>query len=122
MSDNKTDDIVVFQNSLGEEISNDPRWHAMKTLRDAGISFDQSQPEARQAAFRAAAADDADLGDDEETEPDVDENGARTYKELDGPALKKLATERGVDIKGLKKVGEVRDALRAADAAGSAQE
>lgn len=116
MADNtEKDPIVVFLDSEGNEISNDPRWHAMKTLREAGISFDQSQPEERQAAFRAAAEDGDSLDDDEPSDPEVDEDGIRTYKELDGKALKAVAGSRGVDISGLKKVGEVREALRAAD-------
>ncbi len=42
---------------------------------------------------------------------------AGPYDGLDAKALKALAAEREVDITGLKKVGEVRAALTAADAA-----
>lgn len=105
---------VVFLNSRGEEVSNDPIWHAQKTLREAGVSFDASQPLVQQQQLRTLASDDDALGDD--VEQDVDSDGARTYKELDKEALKSLAAARGVDISGMRRVGEVRDALRAADA------
>jgi len=85
-----THEPVVFQNSLGEEISNDPYWKAQKTM----------------AEYAAAngAPDDSDeaIGED--------------YKSFDGKALKAMAKKRGVDITGLKTVGAVRDALIAADA------
>lgn len=82
-----SDDIVTFLDAEGNEISNDPRWQARKLL---GLSS----------------------GADEEMPEDES-----PYASLGGAELKKLAQERGVDIKGLKKVGEVRAALEAADAA-----
>lgn len=109
---------VTFLSADGEEISNDPVWHAKKTLEQAGQPFAGSQPEEQQARLRQiAAADDDNLGDDDDTEEAKDDAGNRTYAELDAKGVKKEATDRGVDIKGLKKVGEVREALIAADTA-----
>ncbi len=113
---------VVFLDSAGNEISNDPVWHAQKTLRAAGVSFDNSQPDAQARLLEqqnaAATADDDDEIDADAAEPeqDVDDSGARTYKELKGAELKSLASTRGVDITGAKTVGDVRKALIAADA------
>jgi hypothetical protein len=119
MAENQ-DGPVVFLDSAGNEISNDPVWHAQKTLRDRGISFDASQPETMQRAPQdtAAASDEDDLDVPEAPpEPAVDDDGNRTYKELSGAELKSLANNRGVDTKGLTKVGQVRNALMEADAA-----
>ena len=79
---------VIFYNSRGEEISNDPIWKAQRVL---GIQAETTS-------------------DDEEIDTDP-------YSALNGTELKALAAERGVDIKGLTKVGQVRDALRRADEA-----
>lgn len=117
-------DYVTFENSLGEEISNDPRWHAERVLADAGVEGEKDQRIAElEAALREAtgssevrSADDAEMEGDDDT-PDVDPaTGTRTYKELDSKALKALAAEREVDITGLTKVGQVRQALVDADA------
>lgn len=78
-------ETVTFLNSRGEVISNDPVWKAQQLL---GIKPDDS---------------------DEEM---LDEN---PYANMTARELKDLAAERGVDISGLKKVGEVREALAAAD-------
>lgn len=111
---------VVFLNASGEEVSNDPNWLAMKQLQAAGISFNQSQPghleSVLQAANRPAPAEDDEDIDDGEPEEALDEAGNRTYAELSGKALVSLADERGVERKGLKKVGELRAALIQADA------
>lgn len=112
---------VVFLDSAGNEISNDPVWHAQKTLRAAGVSFENSQPDAQARLLEQQNAatddDDAELeAEAAEPEQDVDESGARTYKELKGADLKSLANSRGVDITGAKTVGDVRKALIAADA------
>lgn len=92
---------VTFLNSRGETISNDPVWKAQQTIQAAGADN--------------GASDDDNL----DKEPQLDADGNRTYGELDGKELKALAEERGVDISGLKKVGEVRQALIDADAANS---
>jgi len=51
---------------------------------------------------------------------DADDDLGDDYDDLNGKELKALAAEREVDISGLKKVGEVREALRADDAAKAA--
>lgn len=79
---------VTFTNSLGEVISNDPIFLAQQTLARAGMG-----------------ASDADQSID----------GDNPYADLGGKELKALAKERGVDITGLKTLGQVRDALVAAD-------
>lgn len=106
--------FVTFLDSEGNEISNDPRWLAKKTLEDAGfgVSFNQSQP--IQANTRMAQAAGVSNDDDDELGED-DEDRTEDYKSYSGSELKKLANARGVDISGLKKVGEVRKALMAAD-------
>ena len=112
------DDIVTFLNSAGEEISNDPRWLAKKNLANSGTDVDALQAEnealkARLAALEAGATDDSAGVDEDEAQKDDGDD----YDKLDGKALKALAGERGVDIKGMTKVSEVRAALREADKA-----
>jgi len=93
-------DYVVFENSQGEEISNDPRWRAEKTLREAGVEVNAQRP----------------VGDPDDMEVDTSD-----YAGMKAAQLVKIAKERGVDIKGLKKVGEVRAALEKADEAEAQQ-
>lgn len=88
---------VVFLNSLGEEISNDPIFHAQKTLEAAGI-----------AVGNTADDDDDQLQKDSDTPP--------TYEGISGKDLKQLAAEKGVDLTGLTTVGELRAALVQSDA------
>lgn len=108
--------VITFLSADGEEISNDPVWHARKTLALYGQPFNGSQPEEQGARLkRIAANDDDNLGEDDDTEEAKDDDGNRTYAELDAKAVKKEAVDRGVDIKGLTKVGQVRAALIAAD-------
>ena len=82
-----THEPVTFLNSRGEVITNDPILRAQQLL---GID---------------PSADDSDeeIGDE--------------FEDLGGKELKALAKEREVDISGLRTVGEVREALRAAAAA-----
>lgn len=108
----ETYEPVTFENSLGETISNDPIYLAQKTLENAGIAFNQSQP-AQLAAAQAAAADDSD--------EDLDEDEATDYSKLGQKELKELADERGVDISSAKKVGEVRQLLIDADVKAAAE-
>lgn len=121
------DDIVTFQNSLGETISNDPRWYARKTLAADGVDVDTLQAEnealraqlaALSAAQPGAVGQVIDAGDDEE---DDENDGTGPYDSVTGPALGKLAKERGIELKhedGTKlKAGEVRAALVAQDEA-----
>lgn len=122
-------DYVTFLNADGEEISNDPRWHAEKLLKQAGVEISDSavsdevkaqitakdqEIEALKAALAAKEQEET-LEDDDEVQPDVDEAGARTYKELTGKALSSYAKDRGIDTTGMTKVGQVRAALIAAD-------
>lgn len=97
---------VVFENSQGEEVSNDPVWIAQKTLErygvQQGVAFGQVRPE------RPADSD----------EPLLDTS---KYNDLSGAELKKLAEDRGVDISGLKTKGQVREALATADEAEAKQ-
>jgi hypothetical protein len=67
------------------------------------------------AATEGAPGNEA-TADDEDEEHDVDDAGNRTYAEVSGKELKTLARDRGVDIAGMTKVGQVREALIAADA------
>lgn len=109
---------IVFENSLGEEISNDPVYLAQKTLKDAGVTFQNSQPDVAKAQLQQAtdkarqpAQDDDALDDDEQ--PDLDDSGFRTYKELDGKGVQAEAKSRGIIAKdlGIKTVGDLRTAL-----------
>lgn len=125
-TDTKTDsdDIVVFEDSQGNEISNDPRWFARKVLGSEGVDVAAMEAELEELrAFKAAQvatpaqpqtqnppAED-DLGDAED-EPEDDK-----YSALKGAELKDLAKTEGLDITGLKTVGEVRKAFRDRDAA-----
>lgn len=113
---------VVFLDADGNEISNDPVWHARNTLAAAGVDEStvdnsnlQAEIDAKDAeieALKAALAAQETLDEDENGKDDGD-----NYDKLDGKGLKALAKERNVDIKGMTKVSQVREALRAADKA-----
>ena len=106
---------VIFEDSAGNIISNDPIYLAQKTLEAAGVSFENSQPnELADAAKQAAKTEETPA---ETVEESLDDDGNRDYDELDGKGLMSLASERGVDITGLKKVAQVREALIADDTA-----
>lgn len=122
------DDIVVFQNSAGEEISNDPRWHAKRVLEANGgtdpntekddiIAQLQAQLEEMQAKGLApkGAGDDDEI--ETEAEQDLDEAGHRTYKELQAKELADLVKTREITIEGKKTAGAARAALIADDTA-----
>lgn len=127
MADNE--DIVTFQNSLGETISNDPRWHARQTLsRQEGVDVDALQAELEELrAFKAANLPNqpgavgsvVTSGNDEE---DDETDGEGPYDSVKGAELGNLAKERGIKLThedGSKlKAGEVRAALVAQDEAG----
>lgn len=91
----QNDDMVVFHDSDGNEISNDPRWHHRK--------FAEQEKE-RLQNLESTPGD----SDDEIEKDELDE--------LNGRQLKKLAEEEDVDISGLTKVGQVREAIRSARA------
>jgi hypothetical protein len=113
------DDIVTFLNSAGEEISNDPRWHAKRTLEAAGIQSpavssalvaENAALQARIAELEAAAAShgvDEDIDDDDDEDETEDQ-----FRKMSGKELQAFAKENDLDIKGLKTVGDVRSRLR----------
>jgi hypothetical protein len=86
--------------------SNDPYYNAKQVIRDreSGDSEEVAALKAQLTELQAAQAEAAgeDDGDDEADE----------FSTLKGADLKNKAAELGVDITGLKKVGEVRQALR----------
>lgn len=96
---------VVFENSLGEIISNDPVFLARQTLEAAGMTIQQA---VQQAPESRPDDSEENLGDDNTETPE-------DYKGFKGPELKKLAELKGVDISSFTKVGEVRAALVQAD-------
>ena len=112
----ENDDIVTFLNSAGEEVSNDPRWLAKRNLANSGTDVDALQAENEALKARLAALESGDTSDGVDEDKDTKEDGD-DYDKMDGKALKALAAERGVDIKGMTKVSEVRAALREADKA-----
>jgi len=118
MTDSK--EIVTFLDANGNEISNDPRWHAKRILAESGVDAGGSSAdvqtqiaekdkeiEALRAALAAKETEEA-LEDDEEPTGD--------YSDIKGADLAKLAKERGIDVKG-KKAGQVRAELIAQDQA-----
>ena len=106
-------DIVTFEDSAGNVISNDPRYHALKTLEDSGISFADSQPE----TLAAKAAEKAQAGVENTSSA---KSGPENYEDVKGKDLGKLAKDREIEIKGLK-ASQVRAALMAQDADKAAQ-
>jgi len=117
------EEYVVFEDSQGNEISNDPRWRAARTLKNSGVDVDAQAAEleelrAFKRAHEVAQAPNEFTGtaDVEEPEDSDDDDAENPYAEVKGAELAKLAKERGIDIKGLK-AGDVRDALAAQDAA-----
>lgn len=95
---------VVFKDANGNLITNDPVLRAHQTLGQDISEFLVEAPTS------AGVGDVSRTADDEEIDTDP-------YNDLGGKELKQIAGERGVSIRGLKTVGEVRQALRDADAA-----
>jgi len=90
---------VVFEDSRGNKISNDPVWLAEQTLKNAKAAMGAEDP--------TASAQGTDKNNELiDTSP---------YADMDGKALKAAASDKGVDITGLKTVGEVKAALIAFD-------
>jgi len=127
MSDYKP---VVFENSLGETISNDPIYLAQKTLEAQGISFTASQPVDLQSQLASKAGSEGSPtegtapADDPDAEvEDTDDDAPRDYTDLSGKALASYAKERGLSLKdedgNTKKVGAIRAELVELDKSGS---
>lgn len=95
---------VIFKDATGNLITNDPVLKAHQTLGEDISEF------LTEAPTSAGVGDVSRTADDEEIDTDP-------YNDLGGKELKQLAGDRGVSIRGLKTVGEVRQALRDADAA-----
>ena len=108
MADNEK--YVTFLDADGNEISNDPRWHAEKVLQASGVNVEAMQAKIAELQAKVDAANNTDITDDGDDESEDD------LAKLKGPELKALAKERGVDISGMTKVSEVREALRTAQA------
>jgi hypothetical protein len=118
----KTNDEVVFLDADGNEISNDPRFLARKTLEAAGVDTNSAGDEelkaenarlqAQIAELLAGAGKSEDLEDDGEAEGD--------YSDVKGKDLVNLAKDRGIEltVEGKKLTApEVRAALVAQDKA-----
>lgn len=120
------DDIVTFLNAAGEEISNDPRWHARRTLEAAGMQTpavssalvdENAALKAKIAELEAAAAQKSQgVEDDDPADEDDDAETQDEYSKMNGKELKAFAKEHDIDIKGLKTVGEVRAKFRSISA------
>lgn len=128
MADNTDEDIVTFEDSEGNEISNDPRWHARRILGENPHGVDNTELAAENERLRAQLAalnstpnEDDEVDDDDEE----DEDTPRDYTDLTGPALAKYAKERGITTKredGSKKtVGDVRAELIELDKANAGE-
>lgn len=99
---------VVFKDAEGNLITNDPVLKAHQMLGEDISEFLTEEPTS------AGVGEVSRTSDDEEIDTDP-------YNDLTGKELKELAKQRSVDIKGLRTVGEVRQALRDADAAAEDQ-
>lgn len=107
---------VVFLDSAGNTISNDPAFLAKKLLSEAGVDEPQVDLDEIRASVRAeieaemAAAAAEENGQKDPSDKDDE------YSSLDGKALKELAKERGIEIPSdVTKVGQLRDLLRSHD-------
>ena len=93
MANTKKSDFVTFEDSSGNTISNDPNYLALERLKAAGISTEGGA----------------------RTPADHDEELTTPYDHLKQTELKDLAKKHGVDIKGVKTLGELRGRLDDAD-------
>lgn len=118
-------EAVTFLSADGEEISNDPRWLAERTLREAGVEVEadtdseelrkeleakDQELEALRAALKAKEAEE--LEDDDKSEGD--------YSDIKGKDLVDLAKTRNIEltVDGKKLTApQVREALAAQDKA-----
>lgn len=124
------DDYVVFEDSQGNEISNDPRWKAAKTLEAAGVEVgksdsltDEERAELEELRefkrTQGVAQAPNEFTGTADVEEDDDEDEENPYADVKGAALASLAKERGIKLTaedGTKlKAGDVRKALAAQD-------
>jgi hypothetical protein len=102
-----------------KQVSNDPYWQAEQLLagqQDKESTGDELERlRAENEALKAAAGqtppalpESVTVADDDNEEDDTEDE----FASLNGKELKKRASDLGVDITGLRKVGEVRQALR----------
>jgi outer membrane protein TolC len=131
MAKTKDEDFVIFLNSAGEEVSNDPRWKAQQLLEAAGMSASEDTEELYQELDEARSQlqnKDAELeelrrqlevarstapqGVEDLDEDDDESEDEDKFTTMSGKELQSFAKENGHDIKGLKTVGEVRARLR----------
>lgn len=122
MADSK--DYVVFEDSAGNEVSNDPRWKAEKLLgiqKEQGVDALQAELEELREFKRAHDVAQAPNqltgeGPDEEEPDDTDAPDAENpYASVTGKDLTSLARDRGITIVKGMKAGDVRNALAAQD-------
>lgn len=100
MGKTKEYEPVVFENSEGEEVSNDPVWKAQRVLDE----HKANQPEVEEH-------------DDEDDDLDEGDDSPEDYKGFSGKAVGKLLADReGIDRANIKTVGQARAALIADDA------
>lgn len=115
------EEYVVFEDSQGNEISNDPRWRAARTLKNSGVDVDAQAAEleelrAFKRAHEVAQAPNEFTGTADVEEPeDDDDDDESPYADVKGADLSKLAKERGITIVKGMKAGDVRNALAAQD-------
>jgi len=127
MADN---DYVVFEDSVGNEVSNDPRWLARRTLAMAGEGVSEAQvlADAERAELEelrefyrthgvAQAPNEFNGTADVEEPEDDDDDAENPYADVKGKELSALARERNITIVKGMKAGDVRNALAAQDVA-----
>lgn len=114
-----SNDIVTFLDSKGREISNDPRWHARKTLKSEGVDVDQLEAKIAELTAQLQAQNAAAAASEGVEDEDADEDSP--YADVKGKDLSALAKERGISLKNddgsTKKANDVRAELAAQDKA-----
>lgn|SRR5690606_15410529 len=106
-------DIVTFLDSRGRVISNDPRFHLRKMQEQEEARLANLQQQEVEATEEQPSEEADEAAEEEPTEDDEDKAQGDDLDELRGKELKALAAEEGVDITGLTKVSQVREAIRA---------
>lgn len=124
-------EYVVFEDSAGNEVSNDPRWRAEKLLglqKEQGVDPRDAELEelrAFKAAHDVAQAPNSLTGEgpDEEEPDDTDApDEENPYASVTGKDLSSLARDRGIKIEKGMKAGDVRNALAAQDLGNAANQ